>query len=88
MKSEVKSKSVKKFATSKNDTGSTPVQVESLSADIKSLTEHLKVHKKDHSTRRGLIAKVNKRRKLLNYYKGQDLEGYGKLVEGLKIRHQ
>ncbi|MEI6056807.1 MAG: 30S ribosomal protein S15 [Lentisphaerota bacterium] len=88
MKSESKSTSIKKFATSKNDTGSTPVQVASLSADIKYLTEHLKVHKKDNSTTRGLIAKVNKRRKLLNYYKGQDPEACGKLIESLKIRHQ
>ena len=88
MKSEAKSKSIEKFATSKNDTGSAPVQVASLSADIKHLTEHLKEHKKDHSTRRGLIAKVNKRRKLLNYCKDENPEVYGKLIGDLKIRHQ
>ena len=88
MKSESKNTTVKKFATSSNDTGSVPVQVASLSVDIKALTEHLKVHKKDHSTRRGLIAKVNNRRKLLNYYKKEKPEACTKLVEELKIRHQ
>lgn len=88
MKSEIKTNSIKQFAASANDTGSTPVQVASLTADIKHLTEHLKVHKKDHSTRRGLIAKVNNRRKLLNYCKGENPEVYGKLIDELKIRHQ
>lgn len=88
MKSESKNKTIKKFATDKNDTGSTPVQVASLTVDIKHLTEHLKIHKKDNSTRRGLIAKVNNRRKLLNYYKKENPEACGKLIEELNIRHQ
>jgi len=88
MKSDAKKKAMKKFAKSKNDTGSVPVQVASLSTEIKSLTEHLKEHKKDHSSRRGLIAKVNKRRKLLDYYKKEKPEDCDKLVQDLKIRHQ
>ncbi len=88
MKSQAVAEAAEKFALSKVDTGSVPVQVASLSVEIKSLTEHLKEHKKDNSTRRGLIAKVNKRRKLLNYYKKEKPEEYTKLVEDLKIRHQ
>ncbi len=88
MKSETKSKIMKKFATSKNDTGSSQVQVAVLSTDIKDLTDHLKVHKKDNSTRRGLIAKVNKRKKLLDYLKSEDAGACEKLVSDLKIRYQ
>ncbi|HBM16543.1 MAG TPA: 30S ribosomal protein S15 [Lentisphaeria bacterium] len=88
MKSDAKKQTVDKFALSKNDTGSAPVQVASLSTEIKSLTEHLKEHKKDHSSRRGLIAKVNKRRKLLNYFKREKPEECEKLIQDLKIRHQ
>ena len=88
MKSDSKKKAAKKYATSKNDTGSVPVQVASLSVEIKSLTDHMKEHKKDHSSRRGLIAKVNKRRKLLNYYKKEKPEDCDKLIQELKIRHQ
>jgi len=82
-----KSKIIEKFAVSENDTGSSQVQIAVLSAEIKSLTSHLKEHKKDHSTRRGLIAKVNRRKKLLDYLKREDSAACEKLVSDLKIRY-
>lgn len=88
MKLENKGKIIKKFATSKDDTGSSQVQVAVLSTEIKELTNHLKEHKKDHSTRRGLIAKVNKRKKLLDYLKREDSAACEKLISDLKIRYQ
>ena len=88
MKFEAKGKIMNEFATSKDDTGSSQVQVAILSAGIKELTEHLKEHKKDNSCRRGLIAKVNKRKKLLDYLKREDSAACEKLISDLKIRHQ
>ncbi len=77
----------KKFARNEKDTGSSEVQVGALSAEINHLTEHLRANKKDHSTRRGLIAKVTLRRKLLNYLKRTNPEKHGMLVKELDIRH-
>ena len=68
------------------DTGSVEVQVALLSGRISELTEHLKVHKKDHSSRRGLIILVSKRRKLLDYLKNKDRERYQKLIKRLGLR--
>ncbi len=68
------------------DTGSVDVQVALLSSRINELTEHLKQHKKDHSSRRGLIAMVTKRRRLLDYVKRHDLERYHNLVKRLGLR--
>ena len=68
------------------DTGSTEVQVALLSKDITKLTEHLKTHKKDHHTRRGLLMKVGKRRRLLNYLKKEDVERYRTLIKSLGLR--
>ena len=68
------------------DTGSTEVQVALLSKDITKLTEHLKMHKKDHHTRRGLLMKVGKRRRLLNYLKKEDVERYRTLIKSLGLR--
>lgn len=68
------------------DTGSVEVQVALLSTRIKELTEHLKLHKKDHSSRRGLIMMVSKRRKLLSYLQGKDDARYKKLIKELGLR--
>lgn len=68
------------------DTGSVEVQVATLSARVTELTEHLKTHKKDHSSRRGLIIMVNKRRKLLNYLARKDHERYKALIKKLGLR--
>ncbi len=87
MKLEQKQEIIKKFGRKEGDTGSTEVQVAVLTAEIKHLTDHLREHKKDHSTRRGLLAKVNRRRKLLNYLKKENNDSYTSLVGELKIRH-
>jgi small subunit ribosomal protein S15 len=68
------------------DTGSVEVQVALLSARIKELTEHLQHHKKDHSSRRGLIILVSKRRRLLDYLNNKDKSRYKKLIEQLGLR--
>nr|WP_306767493.1 30S ribosomal protein S15 [Hypnocyclicus thermotrophus] len=77
---------VKKFGKSEKDTGSTEVQVAILTDRINHLTEHLKVHKKDHHSRLGLLKMVGKRRRLLNYLKSKDIEGYRNLIKELGIR--
>ena len=87
MNLEKKQEIIKKFAKKEGDTGSTEVQVAVLTAEIKYLTEHLREHKKDHSTRRGLLTKVNRRRKLLSYLKREDNDSYVSIVSKLKIRH-
>ncbi len=68
------------------DTGSVEVQVALLSTRVNELTEHLKQHKKDHSSRRGLIAMVTKRRRLLEYVKRHDAKRYHELVKRLGLR--
>lgn len=68
------------------DTGSPEVQVGLLSHRITYLTEHLKVHKKDHHTRRGLLKLVGRRRRLLNYVKNKDVQRYRKIIKDLGIR--
>ena len=77
---------VKQHGKVEQDTGSTEVQVALLTADIIKLTEHFKIHKKDHHSRRGLIRKVNLRRKLLSYLKNKDIARYRKLIAALKLR--
>lgn len=72
--------------THENDTGSPEVQIAILTKRINDLTEHLKVHKKDHHSRRGLLKMVGKRRNLLNYLKSKDIERYRTLIEKLGIR--
>ena len=67
-----KERIIKKFATHVGDTGSPEVQIAIISAEIEDLQEHLKTHKKDFSSRRGLLRKVNERRKLLKYLKRED----------------
>ena len=73
---EVKESIVKKYARSKNDTGSAEVQIAILTEEIKSLTEHLKEHSHDYHSRRGLLKKVGQRRSLLNYLLKEDVTRY------------
>jgi len=74
------------YATHENDTGSVEVQVAILTARIKELTEHLKVHKKDNSTRRGLQNMVSRRRRLLDYLHGRDVARYQAVIKKLGLR--
>ncbi len=77
---------IKKFARHEGDTGSPEVQIAILTERINNLTEHIKQHKKDLHSRRGLIGMVNKRRKLLNYLKRKNPERYREIIEILGIR--
>ncbi len=77
---------IKKFATDKKDSGSVEVQVASITNQIESLTEHLKIHKKDFSSRRGLLILVGKRRRLLDYLKQKSQERYETLIKKLDLR--
>ena len=83
---EEKSKVMKDFATTDNDTGSPEVQVAVLSSRIATLTEHFKTHKKDNHGRRGLLKMVARRRKLLDYVKGKDEARYQDLIKRLGLR--
>lgn len=76
---------IKKFAREKGDTGSPEVQIALLTAQIDKLASHLKEHKKDIHSRRGLLSMVAKRRRLLNYLKGRDEERYNNLIKELKL---
>jgi small subunit ribosomal protein S15 len=75
-----------KFGKSVTDTGSAEAQIALFTERINRLTDHLKTHKKDHSTRLGLLKLVGKRRRLLNYVMDKDIEGYRKLIAELGIR--
>jgi len=81
-----KTELLKEFATKAGDTGSPEVQVAILSERIKNLTEHFKGHKKDNHSRRGLLALVSQRRRLLDYLKGKDEGRYTTLIEKLGLR--
>ena len=83
---EQKSDISTKFGRSTNDTGSVDVQVATLTASINHLTEHLKIHKKDHHSRRGLLLQVGRRRRLLGYLQKTDLERYRALIAQLGLR--
>lgn len=81
-----KQKIIKKFRTHDNDTGSPEVQIAILTEEIKLLTEHLKKHRKDFSSRRGLLKKVHQRRTLLRYLARENYESYTKLIGKLKLK--
>jgi small subunit ribosomal protein S15 len=81
-----KTKIIKDNATSDKDTGSPEVQIALLSERIKGLTEHLKVHKHDHHSRRGLLLLVGKRRRLLDYLTRVDIDRYRAIIKKLGIR--
>ncbi|MCK5523222.1 MAG: 30S ribosomal protein S15 [Thiomargarita sp.] len=87
LSTETTAKQIKEYQLSPSDTGSSEVQVSLLSANITSLSEHFKVHKKDHHSRRGLIRMVNKRRSLLSYLKRKDVGRYQNLIARLGLRH-
>jgi small subunit ribosomal protein S15 len=77
---------IAEFGKDANDSGSAEVQVALLTQRIRDLTEHLKIHKKDHHTRRGLLMLVGRRRRLLTYIKKRDITGYRVLISKLGIR--
>ena len=81
-----KNEIIAKFATHEGDTGSPEVQIAVLTRRINDLTEHLKVHKKDHHSRRGLLKMVGHRRNLLNYLMKKDIMRYRAIIEKLGIR--
>lgn len=83
---EKKSEIIEKFGRTPEDTGSPEVQVAILTERINELTEHLKTHKKDHHSRRGLLKMVGQRRGLLGYLKKSDIERYRALIEKLGLR--
>ena len=80
-----KKKLIEKFKTHATDTGSPQVQIAILTEEIKELSEHLKTHKKDFSSRRGLIKKVGERRRLMKYLKREDQKAYDDLMAKLKV---
>jgi small subunit ribosomal protein S15 len=82
----VKTEIIKAYATHEGDTGSPEVQIAVLSRRILDLTEHLKTHKHDHHTRRGLMGMVGRRRRMLGYLKDTDIVRYRALIERLGLR--
>lgn len=83
---EQKQKLIEQYKLHDSDTGSPEVQVGLLTHRITYLTEHLKVHKKDHHSRRGLLMLVGRRRRLLNYVKSKDVQRYRTIIETLGLR--
>ena len=83
---DVKQRILTDYATVERDTGSPEVQVAMLSQRIKDLTEHLKMHKHDHHSRRGLLLLVGRRRRLLDYLRKTDIDRYRSLIERLGLR--
>lgn len=82
-----KAATIAKYQTSENDTGSTRLQVAVLTERINYLNDHFKRHKKDHHSKRGMLKLVGKRRRLLEYLKRSDVEGYRKVLGELGLRH-
>ncbi len=83
---ETKAKLIKEFGKNEKDCGSTEVQIAILTQEINDLTEHLKVHKHDYHSNRGLLMKVGKRRKLLTYLKDNDVVSYRNVISKLNLR--
>ena len=86
MTKEKKSEILTTYARKENDTGSAEVQIALVTERINELTEHLKIHKKDNHSRRGLLVMVGKRRRLLNYLTSEDITRYRSIIEKLNIR--
>lgn len=86
LSNEKKQEIIKKYARDAKDTGSTEVQVAILTEEINNLTEHLKEHKHDYHSKRGLLKKVGKRKNLLNYLKNNDVNKYREIIEKLGLR--
>ena len=87
MNKETKTKLIEEYRLNEKDCGSSEVQIAILTGRILELTEHMKIHKKDFSTKRGLVAMVNKRRRLLTYLMKEDFGRYTTLIKKLGIRH-
>ncbi|MBI4122398.1 MAG: 30S ribosomal protein S15 [Parcubacteria group bacterium] len=83
-----KDRIIEKYKTHEKDTGSSEVQIAILTAEIKELTEHLKKHKKDFSSRRGLLKKVAQRRRLVHYLQRENPESYEDIIKKLKIKRR
>lgn len=86
LSNEKKQEIIKKYARDAKDTGSTEVQIAILTEEINNLTEHLKEHKHDYHSKRGLLKKVGKRKNLLNYLKNNDVNKYRETIEKLGLR--
>jgi small subunit ribosomal protein S15 len=86
MTSDEKLDLVRRFGKDESDTGATEVQIALLTSRINHLTEHLREHKHDHHSRRGLLMLVGRRRRFLNYLQKKDLEGYRSLIRELGLR--
>ena len=86
IKKDTKKEIISKFAANEKDTGSAQVQISVLSERINNLTEHFKLHKHDNHSKRGLVALVNKRKKLLSYISKKNNEKYKEIIKELKIR--
>ena len=86
IKKDTKKEIISKFANNEKDTGSAQVQIAVLSERISNLTEHFKLHKHDNHSKKGLVALVNKRKKLLSYISKKDNEKYKEIIKELKIR--
>jgi small subunit ribosomal protein S15 len=86
LEKKVKSKIIKKFRVHDSDTGSTQVQIAILTEEIAQLAEHLKIHKHDHSSRRGLLKKVGERRRLLKYLQKEDEVSFKDVAKRLKLK--
>ncbi len=83
---EEKQKVIEKFKINENDTGSSEVQIAILTKKINKLNEHLKINKKDHHSRRGLVIMVGKRKRLLEYLKNNDIGRYKNIIKELGLR--
>lgn len=83
---EMKTETINRFQLHESDTGSPEVQIALLTNRISHLTEHLKIHAKDHHSRRGLLVMVGKRRRLLNYVKNKDVYRYRTIIKELGLR--
>ncbi|MGG5252904.1 30S ribosomal protein S15 [Neobacillus sp. SM06] len=83
---ERKNELINEFKTHENDTGSAEVQIAVLTESINNLNEHLRIHKKDHHSRRGLLKMVGKRRNLLTYLRNKDVQRYRELINKLGLR--
>ncbi|XIF19674.1 MAG: 30S ribosomal protein S15 [Acetilactobacillus jinshanensis] len=84
---DTKAKIMKKYAQHDGDTGSSEVQIALLTADIDEVSNHIKMHKKDHVSARGLMKKIGHRRNLLRYLRNNDFNHYHKLTQSLGLRH-
>ena len=83
---KTKQRIISRFRMHENDTGSPQVQIAILTEEIKQLSDHLKLHKHDHSSRRGLLKKVNERRRLLKYLQKEDEKEFGEIAKRLKLK--